>query len=188
MLLVKLGETLKGSPLVLALMGKARAERLMRDACIKASVTLIETTRAEEHAALVEHLRLRGDLTAGFVIRTIAHGKVDFFGSAMVALTGQAEHRVRALLSGGHDGALAALFRNAGLSASTHGVILRALKVWREVANGKRVAGAQEVTWLMLKELGGQQATGDLAGLLKSIHLDALRENARDHALAIAAA
>ena len=29
---------------------------------------------------------------------------------------------------------------------------------------------------------------GDLAGLLKSIHLDALRENARGHALAIAAA
>jgi uncharacterized protein (DUF2336 family) len=34
MLLVKLGETLKGSPLVLALMGAARADRVMRDACV----------------------------------------------------------------------------------------------------------------------------------------------------------
>jgi hypothetical protein len=40
----------------------------------------------------------------------------------------------------------------------------------------------------MLKELGEAQAASDLAGLLKSIHIDALRDNARRHALAIAAA
>ncbi|QKD03603.1 DUF2336 domain-containing protein [Mesorhizobium loti] len=188
MLLIKLGETLKTSPLVMALMGAARAERVMRDACVKASVTLIEGTRQEEHAALIEHLRLRGDLTASFLIRTIAHGKVDFFGSALVALSQQSEQRVRALLAGGHDVALQALFRSAGLAAATHAIILRALKIWREVANGKRVAGVQEVSWLMLKEVGGQAAEGDLAALIKSIHLDALRENARGHALAIAAA
>ncbi|ESX05800.1 hypothetical protein X769_03250 [Mesorhizobium sp. LSJC268A00] len=188
MLLVKLGETLKASPLVMALMGAARAERVTRDACVKASVRLVEGTRAEEHAALIEHLRLRGDLTASFIIRTIAHGKVDFFGSALVALSQQSEQRVRALLAGGQDVALQALFRSAGLAASTHGIILRALKIWREVANGKRLAGVQEVSWLMLKELGGQSTEGDLAGLVKSIHLDALRENARGHALAIAAA
>ncbi|TPI51668.1 MULTISPECIES: DUF2336 domain-containing protein [unclassified Mesorhizobium] len=188
MLLVKLGEMLKTSPLVMALMGAARADRVMRDACVKACVTLIEGTRQEEHAALIEHLRLRGDLTASFLIRTIAHGKVDFFGSALVALSQQSAQRVRALLAGGHDVALQALFRSAGLAAATHAVILRALKIWREVANGKRVAGVQEVSWLMLKELGGQSAEGDLAALIKSIHLAALRENARGHALAIAAA
>ena len=188
MLLIKLGETLKTSPLVMALMGAARAERVMRDACVKASVTLIEGTRQEEHAALIEHLRLRGDLTASFLIRTIAHGKVDFFGSALVALSQQSEQRVRTLLAGGHDVALQALFRSAGLAVATHAIILRALKIWREVANGKRVAGVQEVSWLMLKEVGGQSAEGDLAALVKSILLDALRENARGHALAIAAA
>ncbi|MGX5831903.1 DUF2336 domain-containing protein [Mesorhizobium sp. 43Arga] len=188
MLLIKLGETLKTSPLVMALMGAARADRVLRDACVKASVTLIEGTRQEEHAALIEHLRLRGDLTASFLIRTIAHGKVDFFGSTLVALGQQSEPRVRALLAGGNDVALQALFRSAGLAVATHAIILRALKIWREVANGKRVAGVQEVSWLMLKELGGQSAEGDLAALVKSIHLDALRENARGHALAIAAA
>lgn len=188
MLLVKLGETLKGSPLVLGLMGQVRAERIMRDACMKASLTLIEGIRADEHVALIEHLRLRGDLTASFIVRTVAHGKVDFFGSALVALTRQSEQRVRTLLASGHDVALQALFSSAGLAAATHAVLLRALKIWREVANGKRLAGVQEVSWLMLKELGGQAAKGDLAGLVKSIHLDALRGNARGHALAIAAA
>ncbi|RWE52012.1 MAG: DUF2336 domain-containing protein, partial [Mesorhizobium sp.] len=68
-------------------------------------------------------------------------GKVDFFGSTLVALARQSEQRVTALLAGGHDVALQALFRGAGLAPATHGIILRALKVWREVANGRRVAG-----------------------------------------------
>lgn len=188
MLLVKIGEALRSAPLVLALMGAARAERVTRDACIKASLTLIEGTRAEEHSALVEHLRLRGDLTTSFLIRTVAHGKIDFFGTSLLVLTRQSEQRIRALLGSGTDVALQALFRSAGLTEATHAVILRALKVWREVANGKRIAGVQEVSWLMLKELGGQRAEGDVATLVKSIHLEALRENARGHALAIAAA
>jgi hypothetical protein len=160
----------------------------MKDACVRACVTLIEATGADEYAALIEHLRIRGDLTASFIVRTLAFGKVDFLGSVLVALTGQTEQRVSALLGSGHDAALAAVFGSAGLSAATHPVLIRALKVWREVARGNRIAGAQEVSWLMLKELGGSDAEGDLAGLLKSIHLDALRGNARAHALAIAAA
>jgi hypothetical protein len=74
-------------------------------------------------------------------------------------------------------------------------VILRALGIWREVANGRRVAGAQEVSWLMLKELnacpgqnGPAERYAELAGLIRAIHLEVLRENARGHALAIAAA
>ena len=70
----------------------------------------------------------------------------------------QSEQRVRSLLAAGSDVALSAVLRSAGLSDAIHGILIRALKVWREVANGKRVAGAQEVSWLMLKELGGQEA------------------------------
>lgn len=188
MLLVKLGEALSRAPLVTTLIGAGRVERIMRDACARASLTVIDGTRPQEHGALVEHLRLRGDLTAGFLIRTIAHGKIDFFGSAMVALSKHTESRVRALLADGSDVAVCALLRGAGLVQGTHAVILRALKMWREVATGKRLAGVQEVTWSMLEELGGHAAEGDIAGLLKSIHLEALRENAREHAMAIAAA
>jgi uncharacterized protein (DUF2336 family) len=195
MLLVKLGDALTNSPLVQAFVGKARAERVTRDACLKASLTLIDGTAPQEHAALVEHLRLRGDLTAGFIIRAVASGKIDFFGAVIVALTGQDPTRVRALLVGGRDTAICALLRSAGLADATHGVIVAALKVWRDVANGKRVAGPQEVTWLMLTTIcaapgqdGPVEEHCSTAGLLKSIHLDALRENARSHALAIAAA
>ena len=188
LLLVKLGDALKASPLVLALMGPSRAERVTKDACVKASLTLIDATSDDEYPALIEHLRIRGDLTAGFLVRAVACGKIDFFGAALVALTAQAEARVRALLAGGQDVALSALFRKAGLSGAIHAVILRALIIWREVANGRRMTCTQEVTWLMLQELGDEHQCSGLANLLRSIHLDALRENARGHALAIAAA
>jgi uncharacterized protein (DUF2336 family) len=195
LLLVKLGAALKDSRLVLALIGRERGERIAREACVKASLTLIDRTSADEHPALIEHLRLGGDLTASFIVRMVAHGKIDFFASVLAALAGREQSRVRALLSGGRDLALSALFRSAGLAELTHGVIIRALKIWREVANGKRVAGVQEVTWFMLKELNaapGQSGPGqrhaELASLVRSIHLEVLRDNARGHALAIAAA
>lgn len=189
-LMVMLGEALQGAPLVRALIGPARAERITREACVSASVRLIEATPSADCAALVEHLRLRGEMTSSFLVRVVAHGKIDFFGAALVALSGQKESRIRSLLSDGRDVALEALFRAAGLAEATHRVILRAIKAWREVARGQRIAGAQEVSWLMLKELEQDEAASDgkLATLLSSIHLNALRENARDHAVAIQAA
>ncbi len=194
-LLVQVGEALKGSPFVVALIGADRAAKLTRDACVKASITLIDGTSSSEYGALVEHLRMRGELTTSFILRAVALGKVDFFGAALVAISGQTTQRVRALLSGGRDAALGALFRASGLPAYADKAILTALAVWREVANGQRVAGAQEVTWLMLKAINaapGQAGPApeqrELASLLKSIHLDELRANARGHAMAIAAA
>lgn len=195
LLLVKLGEALSQSPLVVAMMGARRAERVTREACVKASLTLVDGTRNDEHAALVEHLRLQGDLTAGFLVRTFAYGKVDFLGATLIALTGQGEARVRSLLASGRDVAVSALLRAAGIDDTLHRVMLRALKIWREVALGKRLAGPQEVSFLMLREIGAAQgqpgpaeADRELAALLRSIHLDTLRDNAREHARAIAAA
>ncbi len=194
-LLCKVGEALRQSPLVRALMTKARADRMLREACTRASLTLIEHTGADEHAALVEHLRLRGELTTGFLVRVVAHGRIDFFGAVLVALSGLEQGRVRSLLSSGRDVALAALFRQARLPKAAGRVLLRALIIWREVANGRRVAGTQEVTFLMLRDLdeavragAATDEKGELTALLKAIHLEALRDNARGHALAIQAA
>lgn len=195
MLLVKLGEALRQAPLVRALMGERRAERVTRDACLRASLTLIEHTPVPEHAALIEHLRLRGDLTVAFLVRAIAHGKVDFLGSVLMALSGQTEARVRAILASGRDVAVTALLRASGITDGLHGLFLQALKVWRDVAAGRRIAGVQEVSWAMLREVGaapGQPGASeknrDVAALVKAMHLEALRDNARDHALEIAAA
>lgn len=194
-LLVKVGEALRDCDIVRALMGPERARKITHEACLRASIRLVERTKAEEYEALVEHLRISGELSAGFIARTVAYGRIDFFGAVLIALSGQREARVRSLLVSGRDPAIKALLRSAEIPANLHRVLLCALKVWREVANGKRVAGAQEVSWLMLREIGatpGQKGPShdndDLATLLKALHLEVLRENARGHAMAIAAA
>ncbi|KXF77392.1 hypothetical protein ATN84_08355 [Paramesorhizobium deserti] len=194
MLAVKVGETLAGMDIVRAMMGKARAERVTRDACMKVSLDIADGTGPQEHPALVEHLRLRGDLTTAFIIRTVAYGRIDFFGAILVALSGQPERRVRAILAEGREGALTALLRNAGLADKTLPSLLAALHAWRRIANGKLIAGPQEVSRMMLAAAGQGgtahriAANDDLAALLRGIHLEMMRENARGHARAIAAA
>src|SRR5690606_31300200 len=120
MLLVKLGDAFMASSLVTSLMGRARSQRVMREACQRSCLTLVDHTQAKGYPALVEHLRMKGDLTATFILRLVAHGKIDFFGAILVSLTGQNPARTRALLAGGRDLALAAAFRKAGLAAPTH--------------------------------------------------------------------
>ncbi|WP_367714528.1 DUF2336 domain-containing protein [Nitratireductor sp. GISD-1A_MAKvit] len=195
LILTQLGETLRDAPLVKALVGAVRAEKLTHEACLRASLTLIATMEPAEHQALVEHLRIRGELTTGFIVRLVAHGKIDFFGNVLIALTGQARERVGGLLANGREVAIAALLHKAGLSKPVQKTIIRALAVWREVAQGERVAGAQEVSWLMLEAIGATPAqagpepdAAELAALLRSIHIEALRENARLQAQALVAA
>ena len=194
-LMVKVSETLKSSPLVVALMGGARAERMAREACQSGAVTLAETTPPQDHGALAEHLRLSGELTTAFVLRIVAHGKADFLAAILAALSRLAPARVADLLANGRDGAVAAMLAKAGLAEITAAPILKALKIWREVATGKRVCGIQEVTWRMLAEIPGierpqgpPESHQEIAALLRALHLEALRGNARGHALAITAA
>ncbi|MCC0029101.1 MAG: DUF2336 domain-containing protein [Brucellaceae bacterium] len=151
-LLMKIGEALRDSGLVQALMGRARAERITREACVKASLKLTDTVDQDEHPALVEHLRMRGDVTPSFIVRVLAYGKIDFFGAIIVSLTGQPFKRVQAILAEGRDMAVLALFRKAGLPSDCHTVLTGALKIWRDVARGKRDCGPQEVMWSMLEQ------------------------------------
>ncbi len=193
-LLMRIGEALRDSGLVQALMGRARAERITREACVKASLKLTDTVDQGEHPALVEHLRMRGDLTPAFIVRTLAFGKIDFFGAIVVSLTGQPFKRVQAILAEGRDMTVHALFRKASLPDDCHTVLTGALKIWRDVARGKRDCGPQEVMWAMLEQAraeAGKHGSADndrLVPLIKAMYLEIIRDNARSHALAIAAA
>lgn len=187
------GRALSELGLVRALMGPVRAERVARDACIKACLELVESVDSTEYDALVEHLRLSGDLTTGFAIRTLAHGKIEFFGAILSSLADDGSARVHAMLSNGRDASLLALFGKSGFSDASAEVLLHGLNTWRAVANGRIDAGPQEVARVMMKGLETNRhkighANDDLMALLRGIYLDAMRDNSRNHALAIAAA
>jgi uncharacterized protein (DUF2336 family) len=195
MLVVMLSQALRELPLVMASIGDKRAERVVSEACCRASLSLIERTDEAEHRALIEHLRLRGELTTAFLVHVVAHGRLDFFGAVLETLTGRKPARIRSLIASGGDFALSALLSSAGLKENFIRVALTAIRDWRQVHAGRRVAGTQEISWAMLRELeaapgqaGAAAGDRELADLIKAIHVDQLRANARSHGLAIAAA
>ncbi len=194
-LIVKLGEQLSQMPIVLALIGSNRALRITNDACVKACIELVDEAPAGEHPALIEHLRLRGELTTSFVLRILIHGKIGFFATILATLSGKNIERIKAQLANGQQSILTALFRSSGFTDAVVGLLLHGLETWRSVANGNLIAGAQEVSRMMLEGLVSSKTSSapghsndDLTGLLRSIYLETVRENGRKHALRIKAA
>ncbi len=187
-LIVKLGGALASAPLVAASLGPAGAERAVLSASVAAVLMLIDDTPADLLASLADHLRRAGALTAEILVRVVAAGQVDFFGAALVSLTGQSSRRVQSLLARGGDVAVAALLGQAGLTGPAERAMLEALKLWREVDAGRRLAGSQEVSRLLIARLGEQDRGSEIAELLTELHRAAVRENALGHGRALAAA
>src|SRR5690606_17546944 len=154
LLAVKVGEVLQSLPLVKLLLGERRANKVVSDATARASIQLAENCSQEELPALVEHLRLRGEITTSFVIRAVAGGRIDFFASLLAALSDLDDARICAIISGGRPAALAALLRSAGLSDATHTPLIVAIEAWRAVAAGRKRMGAAQISALMCKAAG----------------------------------
>jgi hypothetical protein len=111
----------------------------------------------------------------------------------LAALTEEMPNRVESMLAGGREASLNALFVKSGFSDAVARILQHGLNIWRAVANGRMQAGPQEVSRLMMVELERTRsvighANDDLVALLRGIYLDTMRENSRNHALAIAAA
>jgi uncharacterized protein (DUF2336 family) len=192
-LMRKLGEALVTSDIVSASIGVARAAVVTEEACARAAVELADGMEPDEVPALVEHLRLSGELTTAFVIRAVAFGRIDLFAAIVVALSGQRPEQVRAVLVNGRPQLVSTLLHASGLAESTHAPLAAAIDMWRKVARGKIAAGPREATRIMIASAGSPadrmpHANDDLSALLRTIHMEALKEDAHGQAVAIAAA
>lgn len=183
LLVVKVGDALRQMPLVNRLLGERRAAKLVGDAFVRASIDIAEACTQQELPAVVEHLRLRGEVTTAFIIRVVAGGRIDLFAALMASLSDLDEERICSIISHGRPAAIVALLRSAGLSDATHAALIAAIEAWRAVANGRSKFGPVEVSALMLETTGKSRqlaANDDLFALLRSIHQEFMRQTARD--------
>jgi len=192
-LLRKLSNALQAMDIVTACFDSDRAAAITEEACLCATLNLADGLPADELPALVEHLRLSGALTTALVIRAVAFGKVDMFAAALVALSGHSAAQVRGVLVNGRASLVATLLRAAGIADTVHPPLIAALHAWRDVAVGRLAAGPRDVSRIMLDAVGPASdampyANDDLAALLRTIHVEAVREEAQERALEIAAA
>src|SRR5580692_7861205 len=78
-LVTMLSETLAGFVAGRAWLAPDHAQRIAREACEKATVTIAADSATSEVRPLIRHLRVTGQLTAGLILRALLSGNVVLF-------------------------------------------------------------------------------------------------------------
>lgn len=189
-LVVRIGDALAAAPFVRSALGEARVERITRDACQQATLHLCDEAEGTELGALVEHLRIQGQLTPALLAHALCRGSIDFFAAALVSLTGRSERRVRSIVADGRMAVMSALYRSAGLSPAIADVFVTATHLWRNATRRGIAASASSIAEkLMERHAHDADANRDIADLLmliEKLNLAHRRAVAREDAAAMA--
>lgn len=187
-------DALAGASLIGRVLGEAGAKRISGEATSNALVLLASGRMDGGIEELIGELRATGALTTKLLIRAVCAGKIDFVARVLADLSGQAYDRVTSIFVGERENQLRALLEASGLSRTVHTLFTTAIRIWRDIANGRLNVGAQEVTRMVMEKFEAEHsaaknhANDDIVTLLRSIHLDMVRQNARRHAMKLAAA
>jgi uncharacterized protein (DUF2336 family) len=131
-LVIKLSETLAGFVAERAWLDADHAQRIAREACEKATVTIAAGTSETELRLLIRHLCVSGQLTAGLILRALLSGNILLFEEALSELTDMPVLRVSGLLHSRGSVALRALLDKAQLPPSTFPAFKEAIEALRE--------------------------------------------------------
>ena len=131
-LVTKLSETLAGFVAGRAWLDADRAQRIAREACEKATVTIAADTPESELRALVRHLCENDQLTAGLILRALLSGNIALFEEALAELTDLPVARVAALIHDRGSLGLRAVFDKAQLPPSIYPAFKEAIEAMRE--------------------------------------------------------
>jgi uncharacterized protein (DUF2336 family) len=182
-LVAKLSETLAGFVTAREWLEHDRAQRVAREACEKATVTLAAHAPEHEIRPLIRHLRESGQLNAGLILRALLSGNVEMFIEVLAELSDMPIGRVSALVHDKGSSAFRALFDAAGLPVSAYPAFREALKVMRE--GSFEPGGATRLKRRMVERVltrCADQGGLDLAPLmtlLRRFAAEAAREEAR---------
>ena len=187
-LILKLGDALQHLALVQSFVSTDRRNALVKDACDKATVDLAFCcAHGDELLALVEHLRLSGQLTADILIRGLCMGNVELFVASMVSLTDLSEKRVRACVDDASETVVSALCAKAGLSRRVTPAVHSALLAYGDLSadldpNASRARFARLMVDRILSDYDGlvDDEMDDLYALLRRFATQIARDEARE--------
>jgi uncharacterized protein (DUF2336 family) len=184
-LVAKVSETLVGFVAARQWLDVGHAQRIAREACEKATVTLAAAAPSAQIRPLIRHLRISGQLTAGLILRALLSGNVVLFEEALAELTDMPVERVSNLLHDSGNAGLRALFDQASLPPSTYPAFKEAIEAMREgglIIEPGGVARLKRRTIERVLTRCEDQDIGDLAPLLTLLRrfaTEAAREEAR---------
>jgi uncharacterized protein (DUF2336 family) len=184
-LVAKLSQTLAGFVAAREWLEQDRAQRIAKEACEKATVTLAAVSANDEIRPLIRHLRESGQLTAGLVLRALLSGNVALFEEALAELSGMPLARVSALVHDKGGAGFRAVFDKARLPASTYPAFREAIEAMREGGFVGEAGGATRLKRRMVERVLTRCADGPpgdiepLLTLLRRFAAEAAREEAR---------
>ena len=131
-LVIRLSQALASFVVGRSWLEEDRAQRIAREACEKATVTIAASSPKAELRPLVRHLCASGQLTAGLVLRALLSGNIALFEEALAELSGMPLGRVSALVHDRIGSGLWPLFEKAQLPTSMHAAFNEAIKAMRD--------------------------------------------------------
>ena len=184
-LVAKVSETLVDFVAARQWLDVDHAQRIAREACEKATVTLAAETPSTQLRPLIHHLRLSGQLNAGLILRALLSGNVVLFEEALAELTDMPVERVSNLVHDSGNAGLRALFDQAQLPPSTYPAFKEAIEAMREGGLMIEPGGAARLKRRTIERVLTRcenEDIGDLAPLLTLLRrfaTEAAREEAR---------
>jgi uncharacterized protein (DUF2336 family) len=183
-LVAKLSEALAEFVAARAWLDPDRAQRIAKEACEKAAVTIASDV-PREAPALIRHLRATGQLTVGLILRALLSGNTILFEEALSELSGLPRRRIDAIVHGRGAIGFRALYDRAGLPASTYPAFREAIGALAEAASFGELGGASRLKRRMIERVlaGCERAeigeVEPLLMLLRRFATEAAREEAR---------
>lgn len=187
-------EALSGSDLVVGAIGSRRIERIAREAGDSATIALLAGVHGDELVRLTEQLRMAGRLTPTFLMHALCAGRTDFFSSAIVAISGLEERRVRSILATGRFHAVRALLESAGLGRDLSPIFVDAVMLWRTLIQSTDSLELDHIAHRLVTRYRGEmdlsESARQLVDMIERLAIAEERRLARDYAsgLALAAA
>jgi uncharacterized protein (DUF2336 family) len=160
-----------------------RAQRVMKEACEKAAVTIASEVPSEARA-LIRHLRATSQLTVGLILRALLSGNIVLFEEALADLSELPLIRVQGIVHDRGASSFRALYEKAGLPPSAYPAFREAIGALRE-AHYTELGGSSRLKRRMIERVlsGCEQAElGEiepLLMLLRRFATEAAREEAR---------
>ncbi len=166
-----------------------RTQRMARESREKAQVLIASTTVDDDAAVFARHLRQKGQLTAGLLLRSIMSGRTSLLEGALVELSGMKRDRVAGLIADSMGAGFAALYARALLPESLRPAFRVALKALAERGPEPTPAPSARLDSALINEVISRCAetrtaeNGKVMALLRRFESEAAREAAR-HVLA----
>jgi uncharacterized protein (DUF2336 family) len=181
-LVMKLSEEIAGFVIGRSWLEADRAQRVVREACEKATVIIAADRPQAELRPLICHLCASEQLTAGLILRALLSGNLVFFEEALAELSSMPVRRVSRLVHDRFGGGVQALLEKAKLPPPTHRAFKAAIAAMHHDLVGDGAARLQRrMIERVLTACEGADVgeIAPLVTLLRRFATEAAREEAR---------